>query len=322
MMQIDRISLAVAMLVTVGFSEFLLAADASVVKRTFVYKKVDGLELSADVYRHDDDVTRPVVVSIHGGALILGHRGQVMKSVLHDFLKEGYAIVSIDYRLAPETHLPAIIEDVLDAYTWVHERGPELFNVDTEKIAVLGGSAGGYLTLTAGFRAEPRPAVLVAFWGYGDLLGDWYSQPSRFYRRRPLVSEENAFAGVSGPPLADGRIQGKQRGSFYLYCRQNGLWPLLVSGFDPVAEAMKYDPYMPVNNVTDEYPPTLLIHGTVDTDVPYEQSVLMEQQFKQHGVPHEFVTVPDAGHGLSNGDQELVQSAYRRVLPFVMKHMK
>ena len=47
----------------------------------------------------------------------------------------------------------------------------------------------------------------------------------------------------------------------------------------------------------------MLIHGTVDTDVPYEQSVQMADELKKHGVEHEFVTIPDAGHGFAEGDR-------------------
>jgi acetyl esterase/lipase len=304
---------------------FLIAAgegradEAQVVKQTFTYKTVGDLDLKADVYRPDDKKLRPVVISIHGGALILGHRGSLAHKDLRD---SGFVIVSIDYRLAPETKLPQIIEDVEDAYRWVYERGPELFQADTKKIAVVGGSAGGYLTLTAGFRAKPRPTVLVSFWGYGDLVGDWYSQPSSFYRKQPLVSQSDAMQGVSGPELADGRIHGNQRGAFYLYCRQQGLWPKLVTSFDPRTEADEIRPYMPVSNVTADYPPTLLVHGTIDTDVPYEQSVLMEREFKKHGVPHRFITVEGAGHGLRPGDPKLVKQAQSAVLPFLKKYLQ
>ena len=59
-----------------------------------------------------------------------------------------------------------------------------------------------------------------------------------------------------------------------------------VSGWDPHTEAEKFTPYMPVRNVTSEYPPTILIHGTDGTDVPYQQSLLMAEQFRRHGVEH------------------------------------
>jgi len=145
---------------------------------TYTYKKVGDLEIKANVYRADDEKVRPVVVWIHGGALIMGGREGVNGRIRKMFLDAGYAIVSIDYRLAPETKLPAIIEDVEDAFKWIREKGPGLFHIDSSRIAVMGSSAGGYLTLTTGYRVKPRPTVLVSFWGYGDLIGDWYSKPS------------------------------------------------------------------------------------------------------------------------------------------------
>lgn len=298
------------------------AGEPKIVKQTFIYKTVGDLPIRADVYRPDDNVVRPVAIWIHGGALIMGSRAGVSRRVKDALLGDGYALVSIDYRLAPETKLAEIVGDVEDACRWVHEQGPKLFHADTRQIAVLGGSAGGYLTLTAGFRAKPRPAVLVAFWGYGDLLGDWYSKPSDFYRKQPLVARKDALPLLDGPPVTDGNSGRDRRRAFYLYCRQNGLWPKYVSGFDPDDEAAKTAPFEPVRHVTADYPPTLLIHGTVDTDVPYEQSVLMEREFKRHNVAHKFITVPDAGHGLSGGDPKLIDNAYAEVLPFVNRYVK
>ena len=58
-------------------------------------------------------------------------------------------------------------------------------------MAVPGGSAGGYLTLATGFRVNPPPTVLVALFGYGDLIGDWYSKPSPHPRHQnPKMTEE------------------------------------------------------------------------------------------------------------------------------------
>jgi acetyl esterase/lipase len=263
----------------------------------------------------------PVVLWIHGGALIVGNRDGILRRLREDVLAAGYALVSIDYRLAPETKLPAILEDVQDAYTWVREKGPSLFHADTRKIVVTGGSAGGYLTLATGYRVQPRPTALVAFWGYGDLVGDWLARPSEFYRQQPLVTKEQADAAVGTAPLADGS-QNKDRGKFYLYCRQQGIWPETVSGYHPAQQPRAFDEFCPVRNVTREYPPTLLIHGTTDTDVPYEQSVLMQREFQKHSVPHQFVTVPNAGHGLSGGDPQLVAKAYDEALAFINRALR
>jgi acetyl esterase/lipase len=97
---------------------------------------------------------------------------------------------------------------------------------------------------------------------------------------------------------------------------------LLGAGYDPVNEPKAFDPFCPQRNVTKEYPPTLLIHGDRDTDVPYEQSVQMVREFERAGVAHRFVGVPGAGHGLSGGDPKLIDNAYAAVLPFIDKYMK
>ena len=287
---------------------------------TFTYKKVGDLEIKADVYRPDDDKPRPVIVWIHGGALIMGHREQVSSVIKKIADDEGYVLVSLDYRLAPETQLPEIISDLEDAFTWIHEQGPKLFHADTKHVIVAGGSAGGYLTLTAGFRASPRPTALVAFWGYGDLVGDWYSKPSPHARHKTDATKEEAFQQVAGPPISDSRDRQGNGGTFYQYCRKSGTWPTAVSSWDPASEAEKFFPYMAVKNVTPDYPPTLLIHGTVDTDVPYEQSVMMAAEFKKHGVAHELISIEGGEHGLGGGDPKAIEAAYEKVRQFIKEY--
>ena len=290
--------------------------------QTFTYKKVGDLEIKANVYRANDEKVRPVVVWIHGGALIMGGRDGVNGRVKKMFLDAGYAIVSIDYRLAPETKLAAIIEDVEDAFKWIRAKGPELFKIDTGQIAVLGGSAGGYLTLATGHRVKPRPDVLVAFYGYGDLVGDWYSKPSRHRRhQRSKMPEAQVREQVNGPVIANSRDRKGNGGAFYQFCRQRGLWPKEVSGWDPHKEAKKFDPYMPAKNVTDRYPPTLLIHGTEDTDVPFEQSVMMAEQFKKCRVDHELIAIAGGEHGFGGGDPDKIEQAYQKAFQFVHQRM-
>jgi acetyl esterase/lipase len=296
--------------------------DRATRMRTYTYKKVGKLSIKAAVYGADD-VARPVLVWIHGGALIMGHRNGVNGRVKKMMLAAGYVLVSIDYRLAPETKLPHIIQDLEDAFAWVRTKGPALFHADAGRIAVMGGSAGGYLTLTAGHRVKPRPAVLVSFWGYGDLIGDWYSRPSRHPRHhRVKMTEAEAYRQVSGPPISDSRDRKGNGGAFYQYCRQHGTWPHAVSGWDPRKEARRFHPYMPVKNVTADYPPTLLIHGTKDTDVPYEQSTMMAEQLKKHGVPHELISISGAEHGLAGGDPKQIDAAYESALRFTNRHIK
>lgn len=305
-----------------GIGVLIAATMLGETPETHTYKRVGELEIKLDVYPSGREEKRPVVVWIHGGALINGHRASVSGRLRTHCKSQGYSLVSLDYRLAPETQLPEIIADVEDAFRWIRKQGPELFQADPERIAVMGGSAGGYLTLTAGFRVRPRPQVLVSYWGYGDLVGDWYSSPSPFPRHhRSQLSEEEAWQQVSGPPISDARQRQGDGGAFYQFCRQRGVWPAAVSGWDAHVEPEKFFPFMPVKNVTQEYPPTLMIHGTTDTDVPHEQSVLMAEQFEAHGVAHRLISIQGGEHGLGGGDPAKIEAAHQAALAYLDEYL-
>lgn len=292
-------------------------------KRTYIYKIVGDCKISADVYRVPDNSVSPAILWIHGGALIIGNRGMLDREQLELYLKAGYVVVSIDYRLAPETKLAAIIEDLRNAYKWVREKGPELFRIDPNRIAVIGHSAGGYLTLMTGFWVDPPPAALVSFYGYGDIAGEWYSKPDSFYSSQPAVPKEEAYGAVGGPVISESPFDKRFR--FYLYCRQHGIWPREVTGHDPDKEPSWFTPYCPIRNVTKKYPPAILLHGDRDTDVPYEQSVLMAKELERQGVEHELITMPGYGHvfDLAGKKQKepVIADAFNRVLEFLKKHV-
>jgi acetyl esterase/lipase len=299
-------------LLAVVFALPLIAAgDERPSVTTYSFKTLgpQGNDLQADVHLPPGDTVRPVIVFIHGGALMMGDRKLTPRpgSLLDALLKADYVVVSIDYRLAPKVKLPTILEDVRAACTWVRERGPELFRIDPDNLFVIGQSAGAYLTLMTGFRVHPRPRALVSFWGYGDIAGNWYSRPDPFYLQQPLVSKEEAE--TSG-------------GKLYLYCRQQGFWPQVLTGHDPNKEPRAFDPFCPVRNVTRDYPPTLLIHGTKDTDVPYELSAQMAKTLAAQHVAYGFITIPEGGHGFGKRDQETADRTYQQVVEFLKKYRK
>ena len=113
--------------------------DARMPMKTFTYKTIGKLEIKADVYPAPGTGPHPVVMYIHGGALIMGDRSGNDKYLRQRLPKAGYTMVSIDYRLAPETKLPGIIEDLEAAYAWIRDKGPELFQADSTGSRSWGG---------------------------------------------------------------------------------------------------------------------------------------------------------------------------------------
>ena len=87
----------------------------------------------------------------------------------------------------------------------------------------------------------------------------------------------------------------------------------------PISEPKALEPFCPIRNVTEKYPPTMLIHGTIDTDVPHEQSVQMDRELARHGVPHEFISVPGGGHGLGGMDRARLAEIRERVVAFLSR---
>jgi acetyl esterase/lipase len=296
-----------------------LADDAEWKPETIVYKTVGPTKIEADVYRSTGNDARPTIVWIHGGALIMGGRQGVPGNILKLARERNYVVISLDYRLAPEVRLPAIIEDIQDAFRWIHAQAAPL-HVDPSRILVSGGSAGGYLTMMTGICVEPRPRALVAYYGYGDIDGPWYIEPSAHYRQQPLVTREDALKVVGGEVKTGS--DGRPRGTYYLYLRQNGLWAQEVSGFNPRTEPRKFDPYCPVRNITPQYPPILMLHGTADTDVPYQESADMDAALAKQGVEHELITVVGAGHGLGDRNDPATKDAHTRAIAFMRKHLE
>ncbi|GGH26869.1 alpha/beta hydrolase [Paenibacillus segetis] len=285
-------------------------------KETRIYKELDEGSISADIYYVGSN--SPIIIYIHGGALIFGTRTWLSEEQIDYYAQAGFSVVSIDYRLAPETKLDSIIEDIRDAVDWVKTKARVWYDFDTDHIAVMGGSAGGYLSLLVG-TMDIKPQAIVSFYGYGDILGEWLAQPSEYYCRRPIINRNSASDYVGDGEITEGSWE---RFNFYLYCRQQGDWIYEVTGMDRINDREELLKYIPIEHVTAEYPPTLLLHGDHDTDVPYEQSVIMYEKLKEYGVTTKLVTIEGADHVFDqNFEDPMVQNAFQKVVDFLKIHL-
>lgn len=283
-------------------------------KTTVVYKKETDYEIKGDFYPVLQSGA-PVLVYIHGGGLFWGSREDMKAEQIEFYNHAGFNVFSIDYRLAPETKLPEIKNDIADALYWLENDGRKQFDYNPQKIAVIGSSAGGYLALLSG-TLESKPKAIVSFYGYGDITGDWAVKPSPHYQKLTTVPKELAKMLVSDKIITVGPIQNRY--AIYMYARQNGVWIEEISGL-PKQELSKY---CPINYVDGNFPPTLLLHGTLDEDVPYNQSVLMSDRLTKAAVENQLITIPNGKHVFDEDWQNpLVRDAFEKVISFLKKHL-
>src|SRR5438552_2612108 len=133
------------------------------------------------------------------------------------------------------------------------------------------------LMYSPSFAAEP-PALVkktYTFKKVGDVRIEADADRPDTADVRPVAACVHGGKVITG---SEDGVDFKPRTRFYLYCRQNGVWTKEVTGLEPT-DTKKLDPYCPVRNVTADYPPTMLVHGTTDTDVPYELSANMAKEF-------------------------------------------
>ena len=147
-----------------------------------------GKRNSLDVYFPSEsiDTPRPVLLQVHGGAWVVGHKREQAMPLIHHMVSRGWVAVSINYQLSPKVHFPSHIVDVKKAIVWVKENIAQ-YGGDPNFICITGGSAGGHLSSLAAVTpnaAEYQPGfedkdtavqAAVPFYGIYDWVeeGNW-----------------------------------------------------------------------------------------------------------------------------------------------------
>lgn len=282
--------------------------------QTFTYKAVGRLELLADVYSSDTP-NGPVVLFLHGGALIWGSRVDLPPVFLDPLLADGHSVVSIDYRLAPATKISDILTDVGDALGWIQGGCGGQVQIDASRIAVAGTSAGGYLALSSGTFPN-RPKVIVSFYGYGSIAEEWYARPSDHYLKLESVSDTEFHRWVNSSEVV--ASADFDRFPYYVYTRQRASWVELVLS----EKDTDLSKYCPIENVDQLYPPTFFAHGTDDADVPHTSSQRMCRKLQDRSIATELHLLEGYGHVFEQDDRDPnVQNAINRMRLFLSRYL-
>jgi len=213
---------------------------------------------------------RPGVIVIHGGGWVEGDKESMLDRYCLPFIRHGFVVANVEYRLAKAAPAPAAVSDVLQAAQWFHDHAAQ-YKVDPNRILVTGSSAGGHLALmvgmtpaSAGLLANPGPPVKIAgvidFFGIADVADQLGGPNAREYAVQWIPEQPN-------------RMELARRISPMTYVRK-GL------------------------------PPILALHGDADPVVPYEQSVNLTKAIRSAGGDAELITVPGGKHGFTSQEMD------------------
>lgn len=266
-----------------------LPADVSV-EADVTYRVTDRGPLKLDIYRPTEFEGRlPTIVFVHGGGWKGGDKRSAVRTAAW-IVPDGYAVVSINYRLLDVAQWPAQINDCYAAVRWVRDHADE-YRLDPDRVAAWGTSAGGHLVALMGTRPCPDRETTSS---RVQAVCDWFGPADLLTMPPNMVSDTRTFEQVS---------------------RSNGA-RLLGAPVPTIPERAK--DASALYHVSADDAPTLIMHGSQDPGVPLDQSKRLAAAFAEVGVDHRFFIVKGAGHGgpefASDESRSVVRKFFSRTL--------
>jgi acetyl esterase/lipase len=240
-----------------------IQGHAYIMESDVEYDVVNNVSLKMDIFRPTKPNTElsPALIFTHGGCYSAGSKSEIHEDV-KKMADAGFIVFSVEYRLSDIAKYPAGLTDVQQALRYIRKNA-KAYQVDPQKIAALGESAGGYLAAVLGLRLSlDRVGHEDDFSARVQFVVDWY-----------------------------GRTDFTQTQSTGIDCAESWL------GMPRTAENMPYFqeasllPY-----VNSQSSPFLILHGTRDEQVLPLHSLLLSEQLKKSERPVEMVWVEGEGH--------------------------
>ncbi len=210
----------------------------------------------------------PGIVFIHGGGWSRGTRDAFRRQAAH-LAGRGYVGATIEYRLSGEATFPAAVHDAKTAVRWMRAHAKQ-YRIDPRRIAAVGGSAGGHLASMLGTTAGVR-----------DLEGDGGNSE--------LSSAVQAVVGFNPALDLTAKFAGSATRASHAFL-----------GGTQDEKAALYRHASPVAHAGKASAPHLLLHGSADVTVPYQQSLDMKKKLEAARVRVELFTADGAAHGFFN----------------------
>ena len=202
----------------------------------------------------------PIALYVHGGGMTAGDKSDLNPVFLHALASDGYAVASLNYRLAPQFHFPAQIVDVKCAIRYLRDRAP-VYGLNAHEVFAFGTSVGGELVAIAALTGS-RSAFDV---------GPYAAEPSGLSAAVDMFGPANLTQAASGFTSADiAQVFGDNRREVVLAS--------------------------PTHYVRPGAPPMLLVQGVDDTTVRKSQSMQLSRDLAAAGDRTQLILVQHMGH--------------------------
>ena len=260
------------------------------------YAVANNTELKLDLYLpRDRSALKPALILFHGGGWVGGQKERNVFQLL-PYLSMNWVVVNVEYRLANNSPAPAAVEDCRCALRWLFYHAKD-YNIDTSKIVLTGGSAGGHLALITGMLPAGNifdrqcPTDDSVRWNQG-------TEP-----QLKVAAIVNWYGITDVAELIDGP-NAKH------YAME---WLASLNERKELARQVS-----PITYVRAGLPPIITIHGDEDDVAPYSQAVRFHAALEKAGVPNQLVTIHGRKHdGFDR--QELVNS-YAAIREFLRRN--
>lgn len=280
-----KFSFPMVLLLALSISTRPLPADDTMkIIPDVVYGHKYGLALTLDVFKPTKPNGAGVLFMVSGGWFSKWTDPQNMLSRFQPLLDAGFTVFCVRHGSSPKFNIPEVVEDVRRSVRFIRLHAAD-YGIDPSRLGVWGGSAGGHLSLVLGTTSdEGNPKA----------------------KDQVLQKSDRVAAVVAYYPPTDLREFVDEKSPYY------HRFPALQFNADLA------DDFSPLLHVTEDDPPTLLIHGNLDKLVPISHSENIMKQFQEKKVPAELLVIENAAHGFRREDNERASQALVR---WFQKHL-
>jgi acetyl esterase/lipase len=263
-----------------------------------IYGRKDGMALTLTVLTPKEKPNGKAIISVLSGNWISSERTRNrFPEWSKVYIENGYTVFGVMVGSQPRYTIPEEIVDLKRAVRFIRYHAKE-YNIDAAKIGITGSSSGGHLSLmiaTADESADPRSADPV------DKVSARVQAAAVFFPPTDFINYggPNTSGKINQAGLVMARVAAAF--DFKVWNDTTGTFVSITDTEKRLAIAREISP---VNSVSADDPPVLIIHGNKDILVPMQQSESMIARLKEAKVPCEFIVKENAGHGWRNVDEE------------------